>query len=179
MSDVCVIINEPAPDKRRKSSSDVADNASNRQPTMANEEDDDADDEEDDEQDESDYEEHFRSRISITTGSQHLDLDGSIVVGGTARRRGSVCSSCDTYSSRSDRDLRGSRDSHRDVESVASSRSTREYSPTRDNSSGDDQDENLPYPGFRPVTLFCMTQTSHPRDWCLKMITNPYPFGFV
>ena len=172
MSDVCVIINEATPDHRRKkTSSDVADSASNRHPTMATEEDD-ADDEDDD-QDESDFDANFASRTSVATTSQALDLEGSIVVGGTAvRRRSSVCSSCGTCTS-------GSCDGSHDGESCASSRSTRGYSPTRE-SSGDDQDENnLPYPGYREVTMFYLKQTSHPRDWCLKMVNNPYPFGFL
>lgn len=169
MTDVCVIVNEASPDHRRKPSSDQADNTSNRHPrTMEIEEDDDADDEEDDEQDDSDYEGNFASRLTLTTNSQPLDLDGSIVVGGTGHRRGSICSSCGTYTS-------GSCHSH-DEESCASSRSTRGYSPTRESSAEDREEENLPYPGFRPVTLFYMTQTTHPRDWCLKLVTNPYPF---
>lgn len=169
MSDVCVIINEGTPETRRRSSPDGVDSA--RHPsTMANEEDSDADDEEDDDQDDSDFEGHYPSRISLTTTSQPLDLDGSIVVGGTARRRGSICSSCGTYTSRSC-------DGQHDDDSCASSRSTRGYSPTRDSSViEDDPDADLPYPGFRRVTLFWLTQTTHPRDWCLKLVTNPYPF---
>lgn len=175
MSEVCVVINEATPDKRRNMSSDVVDNTSNHHPnSMANEEDADADDEEDDEQDDSDYEGHFASRMSVTTGSQPLDLDGSIVVGGTAHRRGSICSSCGTYTSSR------SCDGQHDDDSCASSRSTRGYSPTRDNSPvEEDSDENLPYPGFRPVTLIYLTQTTHPRDWCLKLVNNPYPFPWL
>lgn len=175
MSDVCVVINEATTDQRRKkTSSDAAESASSRHPTMATEEDD-ADDEEDDEQDESDSEGRFASQVSVATTSQPLDLEGSIVVGGTtARRRNSVCSSCGTYTSGS-----GSCDGSHDGDSCASSRSTRGYSPTRASSGGDQDENNLPYPNFREVTFFCMKQTSHPRDWCLKMINSPYPFGFV
>lgn len=174
MSDVCVVINEASPDQRRKkTSSEVAESASSRHPTMATEEDD-ADDEEDDEQDESDSEGRFAGRASVATTSQALDLEGSIVVGGTTvRRRNSVCSSCGTYTSGS-----GSCDGSHDGDS-RSSRSTRGYSPTRESSGGDQDENNLPYPGFREVTLFCLKQTSHPRDWCLKVVNNPYPFGFV
>lgn len=177
MSDVCVVINEATPDQRRKkTSSDVAESASSRHPTMATEEDD-ADDEEDDEQDESDSEGRFASRASVATTSQALDLEGSIVVGGpTVRRRNSVCSSCGTYTSGSSRSCDGSHDG----DSCTSSRSTRGYSPTRASSGGDqDEESNLPYPAFRDVTMFCLKQTSHPRDWCLKLVNNPYPFGFV
>jgi hypothetical protein len=38
-------------------------------------------------------------------------------------------------------------------------------------------DEDLPYPGFVPITLGFLTQTSRPRALCLRMITNPYPFS--
>lgn len=35
----------------------------------------------------------------------------------------------------------------------------------------------LPYPGFIPVSLKYLDQTSRPRSWCLRMITNPYPLS--
>ena len=37
-------------------------------------------------------------------------------------------------------------------------------------------DEDLPFPGFIPVTLKVFTQTTWPRYGCLRLITNPYPF---
>ncbi|XP_076324940.1 uncharacterized protein LOC143232856 [Tachypleus tridentatus] len=40
-----------------------------------------------------------------------------------------------------------------------------------------DPEEYLPFPGFVPVALYCLEQTSVPRNWCLTMITNPYPFA--
>ena len=40
----------------------------------------------------------------------------------------------------------------------------------------EEEDDGLPYPGFVPVTLGFMTQYSRPRNFCLRMITNPYPF---
>ena len=42
----------------------------------------------------------------------------------------------------------------------------------------DEEDQDLPYPGFIPVTLGFLTQTSRPRSWCLRLLTNPYPFLF-
>ena len=36
--------------------------------------------------------------------------------------------------------------------------------------------QGLPYPGFTPVALIYLTQETRPRSWCLKLITNPYPF---
>ncbi|XP_026469403.1 voltage-dependent T-type calcium channel subunit alpha-1G-like [Ctenocephalides felis] len=38
---------------------------------------------------------------------------------------------------------------------------------------------DLPYPGFAPVALRYLTQDSRPRSWCLKLITNPYPFSNI
>jgi len=35
--------------------------------------------------------------------------------------------------------------------------------------------EGLPYPGFVPIALKYLDQSSRPRNWCLAMITNPYP----
>lgn len=37
----------------------------------------------------------------------------------------------------------------------------------------------LPYPGFTPVALIYLTQDTRPRSWCLKLITNPYPFQYI
>ncbi|XP_050548196.1 voltage-dependent T-type calcium channel subunit alpha-1G-like [Daktulosphaira vitifoliae] len=38
------------------------------------------------------------------------------------------------------------------------------------------QQEQLPYPGFIPISMKYLDQNSRPRNWCLAMITNPYPF---
>ena len=40
----------------------------------------------------------------------------------------------------------------------------------------EEEDDGLPYPGFVPITLGFLTQYSKPRTFCLRMITNPYPF---
>lgn len=40
------------------------------------------------------------------------------------------------------------------------------------------QQEQLPYPGFVPISMKYLDQKSRPRNWCLAMITNPYPFRF-
>ncbi|VEL38741.1 unnamed protein product [Protopolystoma xenopodis] len=32
-----------------------------------------------------------------------------------------------------------------------------------------------PYPGFYPQVFRFLMQTQHPRDWCLRLITWPYP----
>lgn len=36
--------------------------------------------------------------------------------------------------------------------------------------------EALPYPSMAPVVFFYLKQTTRPRSWCLKMVSNPYPF---
>lgn len=36
--------------------------------------------------------------------------------------------------------------------------------------------QELPFPDYVPVTLCYLKQTSRPRNWCLQMISNPYPF---
>jgi len=40
----------------------------------------------------------------------------------------------------------------------------------------DSEHESLPYPTYMPISLYCLDQRSAPRSWCLKMISNPYPF---
>ncbi|KAF7408827.1 hypothetical protein HZH66_003364 [Vespula vulgaris] len=48
-----------------------------------------------------------------------------------------------------------------------------------DDDDEDDEEEDgdeLPYPGFVPVALRYLEQTTRPRNWCLALITNPYPF---
>ncbi|KAG7302479.1 hypothetical protein JYU34_012388 [Plutella xylostella] len=44
--------------------------------------------------------------------------------------------------------------------------------------SSSSSDQGLPFPGFTPVALRYLTQDSRPRNWCLKLITNPYPFQY-
>lgn len=39
-----------------------------------------------------------------------------------------------------------------------------------------DVDPNLPYPGIAPIALRYLSQTTRPRNWCLALISNPYPF---
>ncbi len=52
-------------------------------------------------------------------------------------------------------------------------------SEDEDDEEGDDyedDDPQLPYPGFVPIALRYFDQTTQPRKFCLRMITNPYPF---
>ncbi|MEQ2213702.1 hypothetical protein XENOCAPTIV_019563, partial [Xenoophorus captivus] len=34
----------------------------------------------------------------------------------------------------------------------------------------------LPYPEMAPVVFFCLKQTTCPRNWCIRMVSSPYPF---
>uniref|UniRef100_A0A8C0IDC9 Calcium voltage-gated channel subunit alpha1 I n=1 Tax=Bubo bubo TaxID=30461 RepID=A0A8C0IDC9_BUBBB len=40
-------------------------------------------------------------------------------------------------------------------------------------------DPDVPYPDLAPVVFFCLKQTTSPRNWCIKMVCNPYPFRCV
>lgn len=33
----------------------------------------------------------------------------------------------------------------------------------------------VPYPELVPVVFFCLKQTTCPRSWCIRMVSNPYP----
>lgn len=34
----------------------------------------------------------------------------------------------------------------------------------------------LPFPELAPVVFFCLKQTTCPRNWCIRMVSSPYPF---
>ncbi|KAH3871521.1 hypothetical protein DPMN_034724 [Dreissena polymorpha] len=40
----------------------------------------------------------------------------------------------------------------------------------------EEEEEELPFPGFLPVVLRCLDQKNPVRFWCLRLITWPYPF---
>jgi len=42
-------------------------------------------------------------------------------------------------------------------------------------SSSSSGEPNLPYPGFPEISMKALTQYTRPRNWCLMLITNPYP----
>ncbi|XP_060046765.1 basic proline-rich protein-like [Erinaceus europaeus] len=39
----------------------------------------------------------------------------------------------------------------------------------------DEVDPDVPHPDLAPVAFFCLRQTTSPRNWCIKMVCNPYP----
>ncbi|KAM5289144.1 voltage-dependent T-type calcium channel subunit alpha-1I [Ctenodactylus gundi] len=42
----------------------------------------------------------------------------------------------------------------------------------------DGADPDVPHPDLAPVAFFCLRQTTSPRNWCIKMVCNPYPLWF-
>uniref|UniRef100_A0A8C6LDR7 Calcium voltage-gated channel subunit alpha1 Ia n=1 Tax=Nothobranchius furzeri TaxID=105023 RepID=A0A8C6LDR7_NOTFU len=35
----------------------------------------------------------------------------------------------------------------------------------------------VPFPELAPVVFFCLKQTTCPRNWCIRMVSSPYPFS--
>lgn len=52
-----------------------------------------------------------------------------------------------------------------------------ETSSSTSSSESESGEADLPYPGFPAISLKYLTQTTKPRNWCLRLITNPYPFS--
>ncbi|XP_077591034.1 uncharacterized protein LOC144208865 [Stigmatopora nigra] len=48
--------------------------------------------------------------------------------------------------------------------------------PIRDPDCISEEEEEQPYPALAPTAFFCMKQTTRPRNWCLRVVCNPYPF---
>ncbi|XP_063265118.1 voltage-dependent T-type calcium channel subunit alpha-1G isoform X2 [Prinia subflava] len=44
----------------------------------------------------------------------------------------------------------------------------------KDTGSGDSEAEALPYPALAPVVFFYLSQESRPRNWCLRLVCNPW-----
>uniref|UniRef100_A0A8C3NZ90 Voltage-dependent T-type calcium channel subunit alpha-1G n=1 Tax=Cyanoderma ruficeps TaxID=181631 RepID=A0A8C3NZ90_9PASS len=44
----------------------------------------------------------------------------------------------------------------------------------REAGSGDSEAEALPYPALAPVVFFYLSQESRPRNWCLRLVCNPW-----
>ncbi|XP_036747285.2 voltage-dependent T-type calcium channel subunit alpha-1I isoform X2 [Manis pentadactyla] len=38
----------------------------------------------------------------------------------------------------------------------------------------DGADPDIPYPDLAPVAFFCLRQTTSPRNWCIRMVCNPW-----
>ncbi|CAB1431916.1 unnamed protein product [Pleuronectes platessa] len=50
--------------------------------------------------------------------------------------------------------------------------------PIRDPDCVSEEEEQQPYPALVPVAFFCLKQTTRPRNWCLRVVCNPYPFTY-
>lgn len=48
--------------------------------------------------------------------------------------------------------------------------------PIRDPDCVSEEEEQQPYPALAPLAFFCLKQTTRPRNWCLRVVCNPYPF---
>lgn len=59
---------------------------------------------------------------------------------------------------------------------VGPSLGVRITTPIRDPDSVSEEEEQQLYPALAPVAFFCLKQTSRPRNWCLRVVCNPYPF---
>lgn len=51
--------------------------------------------------------------------------------------------------------------------------------PIRDPDCVSEEEEQQPYPALAPVAFFCFKQTTRPRNWCLRIVCNPYPFTLL
>uniref|UniRef100_A0A4W6C1T5 Voltage-dependent T-type calcium channel subunit alpha-1H n=1 Tax=Lates calcarifer TaxID=8187 RepID=A0A4W6C1T5_LATCA len=47
--------------------------------------------------------------------------------------------------------------------------------PIRDPDCVSVEEEQQPYPALAPMAFFCLKQTTRPRNWCLRVVCNPYP----
>ncbi|KAM8844060.1 voltage-dependent T-type calcium channel subunit alpha-1H [Spinachia spinachia] len=46
--------------------------------------------------------------------------------------------------------------------------------PLRDPDCVSEEEEQQPYPALAPVAFFCLKQTTRPRNWCLRLVCNPW-----
>ncbi|XP_055366914.1 voltage-dependent T-type calcium channel subunit alpha-1H isoform X2 [Betta splendens] len=46
--------------------------------------------------------------------------------------------------------------------------------PIRDPDCVSEEEEQQPYPALSPMAFFCLKQTTRPRNWCLRVVCNPW-----
>ncbi|XP_054616531.1 voltage-dependent T-type calcium channel subunit alpha-1H-like isoform X2 [Dunckerocampus dactyliophorus] len=46
--------------------------------------------------------------------------------------------------------------------------------PIRDPDCVSEESEQQPYPALAPMAFFCLKQTTRPRNWCLRIVCNPW-----
>ncbi|XP_018092078.2 voltage-dependent T-type calcium channel subunit alpha-1H isoform X2 [Xenopus laevis] len=44
----------------------------------------------------------------------------------------------------------------------------------REQGMGSEEGEQVPYPALAPTVFFCLSQTTRPRSWCLRLVCNPW-----
>lgn len=101
----------------------------------------------------------------------HSQVGGYRYRSATSTRAGLVCEQLG-----SDSDVNELSDLEDDEEADEEEDGDEEDDEDDDEDDEDDDNEGLPYPGFVPVSLRYLDQTTRPRNWCLVLITNPYPF---
>ncbi|KAM9744886.1 voltage-dependent T-type calcium channel subunit alpha-1H isoform 2-T2 [Menidia menidia] len=57
---------------------------------------------------------------------------------------------------------------------VGPSLGVRITTPLRDPDCVSEEEEQQPYPALAPVAFFCLKQTTRPRNWCLRVVCNPW-----
>ncbi|KAM8824551.1 voltage-dependent T-type calcium channel subunit alpha-1H [Synchiropus picturatus] len=57
---------------------------------------------------------------------------------------------------------------------VAPTLGVRITAPIRDPDCVSEEEEQQPYPALAPVAFFCLKQTTRPRNWCLRIVCNPW-----
>ncbi|KAG8179700.1 hypothetical protein JTE90_006606 [Oedothorax gibbosus] len=113
----------------------------------------------------------WKADIETEEDGEGEDIDKMSVLSGGSH--GSSAYSCSTSGS-----------SRTCSSSVGSSTSTSSSSSSSCSCSASDSSEfdpraHLPYPAYVPISWYCLEQTTRPRNWCLWLISNPYPFKYI
>lgn len=108
------------------------------------------------------------SYYNVADGADNISYYG-VPLGG--QKRGSLGGA--TSGMRKSRSNKSSLSSSSGDVSTGSRSSTCSGDDTSSTSSGQ---PNLPYPGFVEFSFKYLSQDARPRNWCLKLITNPYQY---
>lgn len=107
----------------------------------------------------------------VGSGGGHEEYENEAEAGG--RRRGSSPGGDGEWSSEIGED----EDQEPELEvEVGPTLGLRITAPIRDPDCVSEEEEQQPYPALAPVAFFCFKQTMRPRNWCLRVVCNPYPF---
>lgn len=108
------------------------------------------------------------SYYNVADGADNISYYG-MPLGG--QKRGSLGGT--TNGMRRTRSNKSSLSTSSDGVSTGSRSSTCSGDDTTSTSSGQ---PNLAYPGFVEFSFKYLSQDARPRNWCLQLITNPYPY---